>query len=274
MKTPNPARLVRSPGWLLAFAVTVGICLVVLTANVLVSDVTPASLWGYGYGATAAALLAGAMGYAVRRRLPRHGPGVAHHWLQFHLYGGALFLLLLLMHTGFHVPHGALAWALWPVSLWIVLSGLLGALIQRWIPRVLTSGLATEVHYDRIPELVGVVRTRVETLVEACDESIRGVYRTHLAAALAGPQPRFIYFVDITGGIESRMRHLDYVRRFLTDEETQKVDELRALIKTKFEMDAQYTLQRALRGWLYGHVPLSLVLTVLVAVHILTVLYY
>ena len=51
---------------------------------------------------------------------------------------------------------------------------------------------------------------------------------------------------------------------------------LRAVVDSlaKLEIDAHYTLQRALRGWLYFHAPPSLLLLALVAVHVATVLYY
>ena len=132
----------------------------------------------------------------------------------------------------------------------------------------------TEVHYDRIPELVRVVRERVELLVAVGDESIRTFYYTNLAGALAEPQTRLIYFVDITGGIKARLRPFDYLRKFLDADDARRLEELRALVRMKLEMDAQYTLQKALRWWVYAHAPVALALVVLVVVHVFAVLYY
>ena len=53
-----------------------------------------------------------------------------------------------------------------------------------------------------------------------------------------------------------------------------KLDDLQAMYKTKLEIDAHYTLQKALRWWLYLHVPVSIVLIVLLALHIFAVVYY
>ena len=190
------------------------------------------------------------------------------------MYGGTLFLVLVLLHTGLRLPNGAIGWGLWTTAVWVVATGLVGVLIQKWVPTALSSGLTTEVHYDRIPELVAHVRGKVEDLVAVADESVRSFYQTNLAAALAGPQTRLIYFVDITGGIQTRMQHLDHLKQFLGDADRRIVDELRTLLRTKLEMDAQYTLQKALRWWLYAHVPVAVALSVLVAFHVFAVWYY
>ena len=91
---------------------------------------------------------------------------------------------------------------------------------------------------------------------------------------LATPQTRLIYYLDVTGGIQARTEQFDYLRALLPADEQQKLDDLQAMYKTKLEIDAHYTLQKALRWWLYLHVPVSLVLIVLLALHIFAVVYY
>ncbi len=267
-------RMVKSVVWWRVFLVGVGVSVAAPVVELALGAPGGAAAWTVGYGAAAATLLGGAMAYAGRRRAPRRGPGASYHWLQFHVYGGTLFLLLVLLHTGLRLPNGVIGWGLWTTAVWVVATGLVGVLIQKWVPTALSSGLTTEVHYDRSPELVAHVRGKVEDLVAVADESVRSFYQTNLAAALAGPQTRLIYFVDITGGIQTRMRHLDHLQQFLGDADRRTVDELRTLLRTKLEMDAQYTLQKALRWWLYAHVPVAVALTVLVAFHVFAVWYY
>jgi hypothetical protein len=206
---------------------------------------------------------------ALRLRL-----GNAQNWLQFHLYGGALFLLLVFMHAGFRQPHGVLTWWLWFLSLYTTVSGIAGVLLQKWIPKILTSGLGIEVVYERIPELIREISEKTEALVQTCTDPVKDFYSKNVAVALAGPQPRLIYCVDITGGIQSRLKHFEYLRGFLPREEKEKLGRLETFYKTKLEIDAHYTLQRLLRWWLYTHVPVSLVLLVLLALHAFAVLYY
>lgn len=265
---------VKSVRWWRAFLVGVGLCAAAWLVDVALGAPGGASAWTVGYGAAAATLLVVALGYAGRRRMPRRGPGASYHWLQCHVYGSSLFLLLLLLHTGAQSPDGLLGWGLWGGGLWVVLTGLAGVGIQKWIPRALSSGLSTEVHYDRIPELVDHVRGRAAALAAEADESVQAFHRSTLAPVLAAPRARWIYMVDITGGIQNRMRQFDHLQQFLGEDDRRRVEDLRTLMRTKLEMDAQYTLQRVLRGWLYLHVPIAVALTMLVVFHVFAVWYY
>ncbi len=250
------------------------ICLVLGLINAWTSELHPRTNWGMGYGIAAALLLLVALLYAARRRAPRRGPFAVHAWLQIHIYGGLLYLMLVLLHTGFGWPQGTLAWGLWLTSLWIVLSGLAGTMIQTWIPSLLTSSLSTEAHYDRIEGLVDELRNRARKTAHLAGSSVEEFHDEHVAPLMTGPQPRWIYFFDIRGGIHSRTRHFSHLRDILGGSDKQHLEEIRRLAVTKLELDVHYTLQRALRWWLYGHVPVSLVLAVLVGFHIFSILYY
>jgi len=236
------------------------------------------SLWGLLCGAFAMALLILAMLYGVRRRMmrisSRYSFLAAAPWLSLHLYGGGLFLVLMLMHSGFHFPTGMLTGAVFWLSVWTVFSGLVGWGLQKWIPRVLTSGRSMEVNFDRIPDLVDAIRKRAEEQIKGCEEPVKGFCMKKVLPSLQVPTVRLIYFFDITGGLAGRLREFDYLYRFLGPIETQKLDNLLQLYKTKLIIDAHYTLQRPLRLWLYAHLPASMLLLVLVAMHLLSVFYY
>ena len=250
----------------------------VFILNATVADVRPSNIWGLTYGTLAALLMVGVALLGVRRRMTKFALkarlGNAQTWLQFHLYGGALCMLLTFMHTGFRQPHGVLTWWLWFLSIWVTVSGFLGVILQKWIPRLLTSGLAIEVVYERIPELIAEISEKVNALVANCTEPVKDFYQKNLAMALVTPRPRLIYCIDITGGIQARLKQFDYLRGFLPVTEKEKLGALEAFYKTKLEIDAHYTLQRILRLWLYTHVPASLILLVLLGLHLFAVLYY
>lgn len=270
-------RWVQRPDWLLAFAAATAVCLLAYLINALVAEVRPGSAWGRTYGALAALLMLGAALLGVRRRtmrLSRLALGRVQDWVQFHVYGGTLAFLLVLLHTGFRRPVGTLGWWLLALTLWVTLSGLLGVVLRKWIPRLLASGLNLEVLYERIPELTADVRKRAEALMASAPAPVEDFYHQRIAPDLARPRVRLIYFLDITGGIQDLLREFGFLRKLLTAEERPRLDELESLYRVKLEMDAHFTLQKALRGWLYGHVPVSLVLLLLVAIHIVSVLYY
>lgn len=267
-------RAVQRPEWLAGFAAAGGLCLLSFAIAAAVSGVRAGNAWGAFYGSLATLLFVALMLLGARRRSMRLGWGRAQDWVQLHVYGGVLFLLLVLLHTGFSLPRSRLTAWLLALSLWVVGSGLTGVVLRKWIPRVLTSGLADEVLYERIPELVAEVRRRAEQLVAGCSPPLQDLYRRRLAAELAAPRVRWRFLIDITGGIHRRTRELAFLKPLLPAQESSAGEELEALVRSKLELDAHYTLQRLLRGWPLLHVPVSIVLALLVAVHLWTVFYY
>jgi hypothetical protein len=264
--------------WRWAMVLVAAACLVVYALGVVLWETRPGTVLGMSYGVAAAALLLGTALYGWRRRamsaVSRWRLGSAAGWLRLHLYGGGLFLLLVLMHTGFRLPSGTWMWWLWLLSLWTAASGLAGRALQLWVPRVLASGLSVEVNYDRIPELVDEIRGRAERLAAGCDRSVQRLYARKIAPVLAAPARSPTFFFDVTGGARSRLKDLDYLAGLLSSEERHKLREIERLYRAKLEIDAHYTLQRLLRAWLWIHVPPSLVLLALVVMHVFTVSYY
>jgi len=276
--TPAEKKRAEATRWQRIFLAATGLCALTYLLNILLSEIRSGNAWGLGYGTAATVLMVGAALFGWRRRsmsfVSRRGLGRSRVWLYFHIYGGTLFLLLLLMHTGFRLPRGAMTQGLWLLSLWTALSGVIGLVLQKWIPRALASGLSIEVNYDRIPELIDQIRERSEKLAAGCSDTAQRLYRRKIAVALAGPHRSLMYFIDITGGIQSRLKELRYLQRLQEGDERQRLDELERLFRAKLEIDAHYTLQQALRFWLYLHVPMSLLLLAFVAVHIFMVWYY
>ena len=128
--------------------------------------------------------------------------------------------------------------------------------------------------YERIPELIKEIKTKSEELIQKSTAPIRDFYIKNIAASLATPQTRLIYYLDITGGIQAQVKQFNYLRDVLSSQEKESLTELESLYKKKLELDAHYTLQKALRWWLYTHVPLSLILIFLVCLHLYAVFVY
>ena len=275
---PNLEGKVRSVTWFWLFWASVITCGILYLINVLVSEARPNNPWGLSYGIAATLLMMGSAVYTVRRRAQRiaskYRLGSTQNWLQFHVYGGSLSLLLVLMHIGFRLPSGTLTWWLFILTVWVILSGMAGVFLQKWIPKILASGLSLEVIYERIPELIEEIKQKATQLVEDCEAPVRGLYSEQIAPVLERPELKLIYYVDITGGMRSRLKEFEFLRGVLDSEEREKLDRLQALYQTKLELDAHYTLQKTMRCWLYAHVPPSLVLLVLVVWHVLAVWYY
>jgi hypothetical protein len=257
-----------------ALLIGVVLCAVTLLVNAALSDIDASNLWGMTYGSIATALMLGAAAIGVRRRTMRLGWGRARTWRQFHVYGGSLFLLLVLMHSSFRYPAGAFSQVLLVLSFWVAVSGWLGLLVQTWTPRVLAAGLDTEAVWERIPELVRSAAERCDALSRESTGTVRDFHVRVLQPRMTAPRFRFRYFLDLGSAFRELGREFDYLTTITPDEERARVEELRRLFRTKLELDAQYSLQLALRLWLWLHVPPSVALVILVAIHVFVVFYY
>jgi hypothetical protein len=266
-------RILAMNGWQRAFWIATAVCIAGYVADALTGDLDASSFWGMTYGTVATAFMVGSALYAVRRRTVRLSVGTARGWQQFHVYGGTLFMLLTFMHAAFRVPTGPMTTWLMVLSIWVFASGLLGVLIQKWIPRLLLP-LRVEALYDRIPELVDELREKADRLAGELPAPVRDFHRRFLEPEMRAPRNRLVYFINARAGREARAREFDLLRGIVSPEAGDRVRELEALYVTKLELDAHYTLQKALRWWLYSHVPPSLVLLALVALHIFAVFYY
>ncbi|MGI9625437.1 MAG: hypothetical protein ACR2QM_01260 [Longimicrobiales bacterium] len=263
--------MIRSPRAMMLFLAAVALSLLVFALNGVLGVVAPSSTWGIWYGVFATGLLLAAMAYAGRRRrmnIRKLGP--SRTYLLVHIYGGTLFLLLQLMHSGFRLPDGLLTWSLWLLSAWVVLTGVLGVVMQKWLA-VMLNQLRTEVQLSRIPALVAEIQGRAE---EVCDEAgtvVRDLFTAELQPALVHPTFSWRSF---GGFVDDKANRFDFVRTLVPSERHPQLDELRGLVRTKAEIDVHYALQTVLRRWLWLHIPAAVLLCGLIVLHIFVVIYY
>lgn len=268
----------RSAVKLVLFLVAILACIGTYAVQKAIGDSRPGSPWVRGYGIAASALLIIGASLGLRRRMMRFVTrfrlGRAQGWLQLHIYTGLLFMLMVLMHASFQIPSGWLSMSLLGLSVWVTCSGLVGLALQRWIPKILAGSLSLEVVYERIPELVNQVREKCQSLVSESDESVQAYYVKSLAPHLQHPQRRPGFFLSVSGTMRPLLKGFDTLRTFLDEAGQHKLAELQELFTSKLEMDAHYTLQQALRVWLYAHIPFAVLLVALVIFHVFTVYYY
>ncbi|MDH3223786.1 MAG: hypothetical protein OEO23_08720 [Gemmatimonadota bacterium] len=247
------------------------VALAIYLVNGLVGVVSPDSAWGIGYGIASTALLLAALAYPARRRtLSARTIGPSRTYLLIHLYGGTLFLVLALMHSGFGMPQAPLTWILWLLAIWVVGTGVLGVLIQKWGAASLGQ-LTTEVQLVRIPELVDQTRAKAEDVARNAGGLLADLYASELAGAMHTPIFRWRSFA---GFVDDQATRFEYVRAMVPPERHESLDALRRLVRAKAEMDVHFALQTVLRKWLWVHVPTAVMLAAVLGLHIFVTLYY
>jgi hypothetical protein len=234
---------------------------------------SPKRGFGLAFGIFAALAFVFEMCYPARR--PAARPlFTAKNWIQAHVYLGMVALLAVIIHAGFTWPRGAFGWWLFVLSVWTTLTGLLGVWLQKWIPSTLAEGLQVEALYERIPALVEQLVAEADGLISETSDVLDRFYRTEVRDRLAKLAPSWGFLLDVRGGRERALEPLRRMIGFADAEEKAKVEDLVSIYTEKIELEAQYSLQRILRRWLWLHVPAAGLLMGLLVIHVLTWFWY
>jgi hypothetical protein len=268
--------------WLVASAVILGVSAVLYAIYRV-----PASAGSMG--GTAMGLAFGILGFAfmifagllgARKKVPVWRVGRAQMWMRGHLWLGLLSLPLILFHAGFH-SGGPLTTVLMWLLVIVVVSGLFGAILQHYLPTVMTREAPLETIYEEMEHVNAQLRHEAAELVEGAGartaEDKEGV--TIAVEEQAAPLQRF-FAQELRPYLENSAarrgpladaslaeRSFAQLKRLLPPELHDTVDDLEDICEEHRQLARQARLHRWLHGWLLVHIPLSLALLLLGAVH-------
>jgi hypothetical protein len=245
------------------------------------------SLPGLAFGVLAAALMIFAGLLAARKKVPRWQVGSAAWWLRGHIWLSLLSLPVTLFHTGFRFG-GPLEQGLMWVYLVVMVSGVIGLLMQQYIPRLMKVTLPEQAIFEQLPVVTrGLRETADDHVTAACgslfadpaeekgeefepQRILRSFYLNTTRPFLAEDVPEGSPLLNPTQsrGVFAQLEEVlpEQMLAAVRGVE-QAVDERRQLI-------SQLKLQRWLHGWMIVHVPMSIALLALGVVHVVTAIYF
>ncbi|PYU11196.1 MAG: hypothetical protein DMG37_17700 [Acidobacteria bacterium] len=288
-------------------------------------------------GGSVIGLLFGIIGFAfmifaallgARKRVPTWRLGRAQTWMRGHLWLGLLALPMILFHGGFHFG-GTLTRLLMWLLIVTVASGVFGAALQHYIPRVMTCDVPLETIYDEIGHVRSLLREEADRAMEiVCGSlsfpkstleetqraggftALRPIAATAVplrtsAAVSAGASAAVaaaheIILLSKEQSAPLRGFYLSEMRPFLEHPKNSNrladapaasgafaglrallpaaahasLSDLEDICNEARQLARQEQLHRWLHGWLLVHIPLSLVLILLGAVHAVMALRY
>jgi hypothetical protein len=210
--------------------------------------------------------------YPLRRSRARPF-GTAKAWLQFHVYLGTCAMLAVALHAG-GLPSGTMGWSLLLLSLWTTATGLLGVLLQKWIPAAIAEGLRVEALYERIPELVEKLAGEADEIAKGAGEVLERFYLGEVRSRLTGLEPGWAYLFDVRAGRDRQLEPFRRMGEFVDEDDRGRLEDLSVVFTEKLELDAHHRLQGVLRAWLLLHVPPAALLMGLLLVHVFAWLWY
>lgn len=264
----------RRPAWAMTTALMTAAALIGYAVVSSTAVWQPGRAGGLTAGIAATMLFVLSTAYAARRRLCIGPLRTAHAWLQLHIYGSVLAIVLVFLHMDLRVPAGAFGWALFVTTLAMTLTGLIGVVLQKTLPVVLARDLQLEVIYERIPELVAKLASEADDVTKGASDTLAQVYAVDVKPMLATVTPQWAYVLDPRAGRDRRLEPLTRVAPYVDGGDQARLASLRAIVNEKLDLDAHATLQRVLRRWVAYHVPPAILLMGLLAVHIFAVVYF
>jgi len=225
------------------------------------------------------ALIAFSLGFLVlRKRLPGLPVGKVSTWLKLHVVSGAVLLPAFWLHLGAVWPNGLFEQGLAALFYALIITGIIGRLLQKVIPILLTS-YGHEAALERIPRDMIRLRERVEKLLIDCSaetgkRSLATAYEQSLAWYFR--QPRFV-LASAFGAPRGRhwfTNQAKALQRSLDRKELDYLERMKALAGHKHLLDLHYAQQNLLRYWLFLHIPLAVAFYVAVLWHIALVHVY
>ena len=311
-------------GWALASLAILAVSAVSYVSYSLTSPQGPrgGSTIGLIFGVVGFTFMIFAALLGARKRVPTWRIGRAQAWMRGHLWLGFLALPLILFHGGFHFG-GTLTRVLMWLLIITVFSGVFGATLQHYVPRVMTSDVPLETIYDEIGHVRSLLREEADHAVESvcgpmgldknANVDIRRAggftaLRTMAASAVplrtsaavsAGASaavaaaPEIILLTEEESAPLRRF-YLEEMRPFLEHPErrgqrlsdAQKagsafaglrtllasaahttLDDLEDICDEARQLQRQARLHHWLHGWLLLHIPLSLAVILLGAIH-------
>jgi hypothetical protein len=267
-------------------------------------------------GGSAPGLIYGSVGFAMmifagllgaRKRVRTWRLGRATWWMRGHLWIGFLSFPFILFHGGFQLGNGALTRVLMVLFLIVFVSGIIGAVFQHFMPKMMTERIPMETIYDQIDRVENQLVTEAAQLIseasamveQAIEQKEDDEERAPVPAAVKKPNAAVAPDERVSAKIRTFFDR--EMKPYLTSRRSQKYslanpvqaaaafrqlkilvpeaawpkfDDLESICGEKRELERQRYMHKWLHGWLLFHVPASYALILLGVVHAFVALRY
>jgi hypothetical protein len=100
----------------------------------------------------------------IRRKVRVWKIGTGQSWLRAHIWLGLLAFPLILFHSGLLFGHGLTLWLMILFTI-VLVSGIIGVLLQNILPRTMLVRVQAETTFEQIPHVIDVLRDEADSLV-------------------------------------------------------------------------------------------------------------
>jgi hypothetical protein len=237
---------------------------------------------------------------SVRKKFPVLRIGRAKVWMRGHLWLGFLSYPILLFHSAFHLG-GPLTTALMVLLSIVFVTGIVGAVLQHYLPMRITRRVPMETIYDQIGSVIRQLCEEADDLMVQLVPALEAMPVAEVVGDRTLPLNRATRELDAEDLQPIRTLYAEKVQPYLlqprnfrhelANEEiataifaqvrkmspavmTEFVDDLENICVEKRQLDRQSRMQQWLQAWLLVHLPIAWALLLLGAVHAVIALRY
>ena len=287
--------------WLIASLMILSVATAIYLAYATTSPSGPSGGSGIGlmFGIVGSLFMIFAGLLAARKKVPVWRLGRAQAWMRGHLWLGMLSLPIILFHAGFRFG-GLLTTVLMVLLIIVVVSGIFGAVLQHYMPPLMTTGIPMETIFEQIDRVRAQLLAESDELVEAVCGPLnskpakratgtRAVASTVTATTVATATTPLCNFYSRemrpflqneriqSSALATRARAagvFEGLRTLLPGDLHGIVKNLEEICEEERQFRRQIRYHHWLHGWLMLHVPLSLALLLLGCAHAIMALRY
>ena len=233
---------------------------------------------GLTFGIIASAFMIFAGLLAGRKKFPIWRLGRAQSWMRGHLWLGLLSLPIIFFHAGFRFG-GPLTSVLMVLLIIVVASGIFGALLQHYLPAVMTVQVSSETIFEQIDHVRAQFVADADGVVAGAESTASGeegsaplasFYQREMRPFLQSHGARH----QLLSNPERAHSTFEGLRMLLPAEVQEATRRLEQICEEERQLRRQSLLHHWLHGWLMLHIPLSFALLLLGCVHAIVALRY
>jgi hypothetical protein len=277
-----------------------GIAVYIPYALLSVTGASGGSVLGLIYGSVGSAMMLFAGLLGLRKKFPIWRVGRATWWMRGHLWVGFLSFPFILFHAGFQLGNGPLTRVLMALFVVVFVSGIFGAILQHFIPRVMTQRVPMETIFEQIGRvleqlvqeaafIISDIGAAIEEELERAEEAEElsqtpTAKRKTAVASVADERVSRTITVFFESNMKPYLLSRNPAKHMLADPVQAsaafqklkilvpatlwpKFDDLENIVEEKRQLTRQLRLHKILHGWLLMHIPISYALLALGAVH-------
>ena len=245
--------------------------------------------------------IAGLLGARKRVRVWRIGR--AQEWMRAHIWLGLISFPIILFHSGLRLGGGHLTRMLMYLFIIVIISGIIGLIIQHILPRYMFTRIQRETIYEQIPHVIEQLRSEADELIKrTCGDldisgesesdggrsTLRLTQSTVTTAAAVATEPsqgsltlRQFYLQEVRPYLVHKLEdatlqneatgdnRFSHIRLLLPGALHEPLEDLQTLCSERRDLKRQEILHYWLHGWLLIHIPIAYGLLLLSVIHAL-----